>query len=486
MAAQPERAASGKSLILLVEDTPSLAQLYAEYVKREPYALTVAETGQAARDALSRRVPTVVLLDLQLPDMNGLDILRHIRTQQMPTEVIVMTAHGSISVAVEAMRHGAFDFLIKPFNAERLIVTLRNAVERRRLATIVDTYREEFDRDQYCGFVGASLPMQAVYRIIESAGPSKATIFVTGESGTGKEVCAEAIHRRSPRAAKPFIAVNCAAIPRELMESEIFGHVKGAFTGATSDHDGAVLQANSGTLFLDEICEMDLNLQAKLLRFLQTGEVQKVGGTRPAMVDVRIVCATNRDPLAEVKAGRFREDLFYRLHVIPIELPPLRDRETDVLLIARHFLTRFATEEKKPFKRFSSKAEAAIRTYSWPGNIRQLQNVIRNVVVLHNSETVELEMLPPPLGIIAQPEVASGHTPAQSAELSAIPPTRPDGAARTQQPSEIRPLWKVEKEAIESAIAACEGNIPRAAAMLGISPSTVYRKRQSWEGTEKV
>jgi len=327
--------------------------------------------------------------------------------------------------------------------------------------------------------------MQGVYRIIESAAPSKATVFITGESGSGKEVCAQAIHDTGQRRDKPFVAINCGAIPGDLMESEIFGHVKGAFTGASGDREGAATMADGGTLFLDEICEMDLALQTKLLRFVQTGVVQKVGSDRPHKVDVRLICATNKDPLKEVETGRFREDLYYRLHVVPITLPPLRARNGDILAIAEHFLQSFAAEEGKAFQHFTAETLEVIGAYEWPGNVRQLQNVIRNIVVLHDGEEVTPEMLPPPLDRLAE-----GRAPAtgRSAELRELHAAR-DLTAPPSKPREgdgIRPLWQVERDTIEAAIDACEGNIPKAAALLEISPSTIYRKRLSWDEDETL
>jgi len=316
--------------------------------------------------------------------------------------------------------------------------------------------------------------MQTVYRIIDSAAPSTATVFITGESGTGKELCAAAIHRQSPRRDGPFVALNCGAIPRDLMESEIFGHVRGAFTGAAKDRLGAAGQADKGTLFLDEIGEMDLELQTKLLRFVQTGTYQKVGDTRLNAVDVRFVCATNRDPLKEVAEGRFREDLYYRLHVIPIHMPALRERAEDVLPLAHHFLMRLAQEEGKGFRGFAPDVEEILLAYQWPGNVRQLQNVIRNVVVLQKGELVTAGMLPSPLnsGVPGRPDnVAS----ARAADVVPPPPATP---------AQLKPLWLVEREAIERAIAYCGGNIPRAAALLEVSPSTIYRKRQAWSSQE--
>ena len=357
------------------------------------------------------------------------------------------------------------------------MVTLRNALERQHLSRIIETYRNDFDRKAYCGFIGASLAMQSIYRIIDSAASSRATVFITGESGTGKEIGAQAIHSKSPRADKPFIALNCSAIPQDLMESEVFGHVKGAFTGAHAERDGAARRADGGTLFLDEICEMDLSLQAKLLRFVQTGTYQKVGGNRVEEVDVRFVCATNRNPLEEVTVGRFREDLYYRLHVIPIHLPPLREREDDAVLIARSFLADYTAEEGKLFTRFAPEIETVIARYSWPGNVRQLQNMVRSIVVLNNGDTVTEDMVPNPPGIdLAGSPVEPGEV---GQFASAVAPSSPiDQVTPPLEPMQrIRPLAEVEREAIERAVDLCGGNIAKAADSRGVSPSTLYRKR---------
>ena len=388
--------AATKWTVLLVEGTLSLARTYKKYLRDQPYDLVHVETGGAALQALERHAPDAVLLDLMLPDMDGLEILRHIAGEGGRTAVVVIAARRSIATAVEAMRLGAFDFLVKPFSAERLGVTLHNALERQRLTRIVETYKNDFNREEYCGFIGSSLPMQALYRIVDSAAGSKATVFITGESGTGKEICAEAIHCQSPRIGKPFIVLNCGAIPNDLLEREIFGHGTGAFTGAISGREGAASRANGGTLFLDEVCEPAPNLQTKLLRFVQTGTFQKVGGSKIEDVDIRFVCATNSDPVREMARGRFREDLFYRLHVIPIHVPALRERDDDVLAIARKFLIDIAREEDKAFTRFAPETEAGVRDYAWPGNVRQLQNMGRNSVVLDAGEGGTLGMLPGP------------------------------------------------------------------------------------------
>ncbi|HEY5789995.1 MAG TPA: sigma-54 dependent transcriptional regulator [Gammaproteobacteria bacterium] len=463
--------------ILLVEDDPSMARAYLAYLDSEPYEVTHVATGREALAELERSLPDLVLLDLRLPDMEGFEILRAIAENEWPTAPVMITGHGSISVAVEAMQLGAREFLVKPFSKDRLVYTLKNVLERQQLSAIVQTYREEIDRHSYCGFIGSSLAMQKVYRIIDSAAATKATVFVTGESGTGKEVCAEAIHRQSPRAKGPFIAVNCGAIPKDLMESELFGHVKGAFSGAIRDRDGAARVAHGGTLFLDEICEMELALQPKLLRFLQTGAFQRVGSSSLENVDVRIICATNRDPQAEVEAGRFREDLYYRLHVLPIALPPLRERHEDTVEIARHFLQRYAAEEGKPFTRFAPEVEEVLTAFDWPGNVRQLQNVVRNIVVLNQGETVTPAMLPAPLD---QPLPASAPVarPAGGSAPAAAPSVGNDAASDLAEA--IRPLAELEREAIERAVRLCDGNVPRAAHFLGISAATVYRKKSAW------
>jgi two-component system repressor protein LuxO len=469
----PHTSENRPASILLVEDSPSLAAVYCGYLSDETYHVTHVTTGKDAMKALGDTNPDVLLLDLNLPDMPGMEILRNL--EDAGTTIIVITAHGSVDTAVDAMRFGAFDFLVKPFDGKRLKVTVNNAIEQRKLREIVETYHETFDRNNYHGFIGGSLAMQAVYRIIDSASPSKATVFITGESGTGKEVCAEAIHKQSPRHDKPFVALNCAAIPRDLIESEIFGHIKGAFTGAISERKGAAAQADGGTLFLDEICEMDLDLQSKLLRFVQTGTFQRVGSGKVENVDVRFICATNKDPLVEVEAGRFREDLFYRLHVIPLQLLPLREREGDTLLIARQFLSQFSEEEGKRFSEFSPQAEKLLMQYGWPGNVRELQNVIRNAIVLNDGVQLTTEMLPSAV------TTQRSTTPIEDSQSVVAKET--DYSMETVLPASaegVRPLWRMEKEIIERTIDICDGNIPKAAALLEISASTIYRKKQAW------
>jgi two-component system repressor protein LuxO len=313
--------------------------------------------------------------------------------------------------------------------------------------------------------------------VIENAADSKASIFITGESGTGKELCAEAIHKRSSRKDKPFLTINCAAIPRELMESEIFGHVKGAFTGAHAAREGAAAMADGGTLFLDELCEMDLDLQSKLLRFIQLGTYQKVGSSVKQQVDIRFVCATNREPLDEVRAGRFREDLYYRLHVIPLRLPPLRERGKDSLLIARKLLKNINEREGKDFVSFSKEAEDLMLTYPWPGNVRELENSIMNMVVLGKGQEITVDLLPEHMKTRLEKNTEMSPTSFNKGS----PLQKNMSALSAASLEEILPLWLEEKRIIERAITLCHDNVPKAAALLDVSASTLYRKRQAWE-----
>ncbi|WP_417456293.1 sigma-54-dependent transcriptional regulator [Kordiimonas sp.] len=457
--------------ILIVEDSPTLALTYREYLRSLGLPMEIAETGSDALAHIEAAKPTVILLDLMLPDMDGLDILKRVKAEKNDARVIVITAHGSVKVAVEAMREGATDFLLKPFAAERLVTTVKNALEIHRLAGLVEQFAggraKKFDR-----FIGNSAPMLAVYRMIEDCAASKASVFIMGPSGTGKELCAESVHNQSPRKDKRFVALNCAAIPANLIESEIFGHKKGAFTGATTDRDGAAVTADGGTLFLDEICEMPLDLQAKLLRFIQTGQVVPVGSNTPRDVNVRFVCATNRTPWEEVEAGRFREDLYYRLHVVPIHLPPLAERGDDVLLIARHLLAQYAEEEDKAFDRIEPDAEARLKAHSWPGNVRELGNVIHSAVVLNEGPALTGPMLERLMGPSRRKSPATTHAtlPMETAAPSPLP-----------MADEIEPLAISERRLIERAIELSGGRVRAAAKKLEVNPSTLYRKIKEWE-----
>jgi len=454
--------------VLIVEDAVSVGLTYQSWLKKEGLASVHVENGQTALDQLRINAFSVVLLDLQLPDLDGFKIMEVIEQERISVTVVVVTSTGSIKTAVDVMRAGAYDYVVKPAAQERLLTTIRNAMEREKLQSVVQEITKPYQKANLGGFVGSSLPMVAIYRMIEAVGRSSASVFVTGESGTGKEVCAQAIHLSSARKEKPIVALNCAAIPKDLIESEIFGHLKGAFTGATSNRDGAAFAANGGTLFLDEVCEMELSLQSKLLRFLQTGSVQKVGSDKIEKVDVRIVCATNRDPRVEVEEGRFREDLFYRLHVVPIQLPPLRERDNDVVEIAESLLSQIASEEGKDFASFSGEAKQRLLSHGWPGNVRELQNVVRNAVILNEGETIEAEMLS-----ISGGSATVLRSSSYNASLS-------EGDGPELRLNLGQSYDDMEREIVEATIAHCGGSIPRAAEMLVVSPSTIYRKREAW------
>jgi DNA-binding NtrC family response regulator len=468
-----------KKRLLLVEDTISLAALYKQQIETGDFAVDHAETGADARAFLKNERYDVILLDLGLPDIPGIDILREVRQAFPGTSVVIITANASIAMAVQAVREGAYDYLIKPVTKDRLVTTIKNAVERSALKQALTSKAPVKCEGGFCGFIGSSPAMQAVYDKINSVARSKASVFITGESGTGKELCAEAIHRSSGRSHGPFVAINCGAIPKDLMESEIFGHLKGSFTGAIADRDGAARMADGGTLFLDEICELDLALQTKLLRFLQTGLIQRVGAASTEKVDIRVICATNRSPMEEVEAKRFRQDLYFRLHVLPIHMPALRERGRDIVDIARHFLVQFSAEEGKSFERISADAEQVLLTNDWPGNVRELQNAVRQCVVLSDADELSAEMLLPVTGgTAAQPVARTVGAVGQGAVALEMDVEELRQAQSRRAGME---LWQIEKEAIESTIAACQGSIPKAAKILGVSPSTIYRKREAWQ-----
>jgi DNA-binding NtrC family response regulator len=376
---------------------------------------------------------------------------------------------------------GAYDYLVKPFNADRLITTIANARNNLSLQSMLTTMRQKINRERFADFIGGSVPMQLVYKIIEAAASSRASVFITGESGTGKELAARAIHQHSRRSSGPFIALNCAAIPRDLMESELFGHVKGAFTGATADRMGAVERALGGTLFLDEICEMPIDLQAKLLRFLQGNMFQPLGSNEMRSTNCRIIAATNRDPMAEVDQGRFREDLYYRLHVVPLHLPPLRERREDILVIAHDALRRFNAEESKSFSQFTPDAERILQNYPWPGNVRQLCNVIQQTVVLNHGVEITRAMLPADL--VVGTDIAWHNVVMPAVLESEISEVAAVGVANSE--SAVPPLWWVERQAIERALEYFDGNVQLAADALQINASTIYRKRLEWSDIQE-
>lgn len=453
--------------ILLIEDTPSLQLVYDAIIRGAGHDVVCADTADDGLTKFLNLKPRVVVLDLMLPDRDGLDLMRECLELSPDTRFVVITANGSINRAVEAMRVGAYEFLVKPFDEGRFLSAIDNAL-RDQVRAPSDTPEVLSD---FRGFIGSSGSMQDVYRRIQSVSRSMATVFITGESGTGKEVCAQAVHDSSTRADKPFIPLNCGAIPSDLLESEVFGHLRGSFTGAIADKIGAAAAADGGTLFLDEICEMDLNLQTKLLRFLQTSTIQPVGATRARKVNARIICATNRNPLEEVRKGRFREDLYYRLQVVPIHLPPLRDRGDDVIAIARNAVQTFSNEEGRSFTGLSPEVEDLFRTLPWPGNVRQVINVMRNVVVLNDGPLVKQTMLP--LEILH-------HHEAMTSGSGLAPPSAPEKPLVSLDGLVGRTMAEIERLVIEETISRHNGSVPKAARVLDLSPSTIYRKRESW------
>lgn len=479
--------------ILLIEDSNSLAVLYQQFLKDEPYHIIHAETGAEAIRTLERTTPALIILDLQLPDMQGEEIFSWMESRSLDIPVIVATAHGSVDIAVNLIQKGAKDFLEKPIRSSRLKTSVAIHLKQAELENMLTDMQQKMDRVGFHDFIGASLPMQNIYKVIDSVASTTASVFIVGESGTGKEVCAGAIHKESNRRNKPFIAINCGAIPKDLMESEIFGHTKGAFTGATLDRKGAASMADGGTLFLDELCEMDLEMQKKLLRFLQTGTFTPLGSSKEHKVDVRIICATNRDPLYEVEQGRFREDLYYRVHVVPLVMPPLRERGGDIITLAQHFLRLYAKQDNRKFETISQDAQRFLKRYRWPGNVRQLQNVIRSIVVLNDEKSLGVQHLPNELKVKPNPVQT---TPAKQqlesdlaqVELDCAPYLQNPAAAMEAEPipPTIRPMWQVERDAIQQAIDYCDGNVLNAAMLLELSPSTIYRKKQAWEAEESA
>jgi len=430
--------------------------------------IVAADSGHAACALLRERKFDILVVDLDsLGDISPQpEIAINRLCRLVDGGLIIALSNGtSVSTAVAAMRAGAHDYIPKPLCGPAFAARVEELAQRHGKAGAmqIDTSAQGLEAD-FENFVGLSSQMRVVYEQIKRIAPSSAPVFITGESGTGKEVCAEALHRCGPRADKPLIAINCGAIPRDLMETELFGAVRGAFTGAVRDRQGAAELADGGTLFLDEIGEMDLSLQTKLLRFLQTGTITRVGEGVARPVDVRVICATNRNPMQLIAERRFREDLFYRLHVLPIHLPPLRQRPADILPLARHFLGHFAREENKHFSCIGAQAADLLVSREWPGNVRQVQNLIRRMVVMFDGREITPEMI-------------------AAADIEGHASTRPLLAA-SKPALEILPMWQQEQRIIEDTVAHFSGNIAQAAAALEISPSTIYRKRQAWEQME--
>ena len=382
--------------ILVVDDSEGTRNLCSKILEKEGYAVQTAENGEEALKLVSENSFDLVVTDLMMPVMDGMELLEQVKKSNPRMPVIIITAYASVATAVEAIKKGAYDYVPKPFNPGELQVTVEKALERLQLVEENIKLKEQLkDKYHFENIVGNSGPMQDIYKLVDKAARSNSNVVVYGESGTGKELIARAIHYNSARAEKPFVAVSCGAIPETLLESELFGYVKGAFTGAAADKKGQFEVANGGTLFLDEIGDIPATIQVKLLRVLQEREFTRVGGTKSIKVDIRLVSATNRDLASEVENGEFRQDLYYRLHVVPIYLPPLRDRKEDVSPLAEHFLKKYCKENKKDIKGFSPDVMNQLMAYNWPGNVRELENIVQRIVTFEESDTATSDSLPP-------------------------------------------------------------------------------------------
>jgi len=445
--------------ILVVDDEANARTALAELLRDEQFDVETAGDAFKALGKLEAFAPHIVITDLKMPGMDGIELVTKLRAMDDPPAVIVMTAFGAVDTAINAMRAGAEEYLTKPLNFDELVVVvnkvLANHEMRRETAQLRKRVR---DRVAPGNMVGSSPPMQRVFEIVDQVAPSRATVLITGESGTGKELVANAIHQRSPRSSGAFIKLHCAALAESLLESELFGHEKGSFTGAAARKDGRFSLADGGTLFLDEIGEISQSLQVKLLRFLQEHEFERVGGTQTIHVDVRVIAATNRNLREEVAKGRFREDLFYRLNVVNIETPPLRDRRSDIPAIAKFFLDRYAKLNDKPVETIAPQALELLCGYDWPGNVRELENAIERAVVLANGNELEARHLPAqvrPIGITGMPQIP--------------------GAT----------MAEIERYAILESLKAAGGSTSKAAEMLGISPRTIQYRLHEYQAAPR-
>src|SRR5512142_3220483 len=378
--------------ILVIDDETAIREAIRMTLEYEGYKVEEARSGQDGLDKATRTPYDVILLDIKMPVLDGMEVLDNLKEQKIPTPVIMVSGHGDISTAVECTKRGAYDFLEKPLNRDKLLLTVRNAVRQLSLEAENSELKSKAEKEYQ--LVGDSQLMKDLKSQVERAAPTKATVLITGESGTGKELVAREIHRRSSRASMPFVQVNCAAIPEELIESELFGHEKGSFTGAVRKQTGKFVAADGGTIFLDEIADMSLRTQAKVLRVLQEGEVEPVGAATVIKVDVRVIAATNKDLVEEIRNGRFREDLYYRLNVIPIRAPALRERRGDLPVLAQHFATLFSEEHNYHPKRFTPAALRALQEASWRGNVRELRNMIERLVIMVPSDSIDVTDLP--------------------------------------------------------------------------------------------
>ncbi|MBL9097937.1 MAG: sigma-54-dependent Fis family transcriptional regulator [Alphaproteobacteria bacterium] len=478
--------------ILVVDDDPTQRRLLQAQVEKAGFQVLAAASGQEALDLLSSpkgEAVGLVLLDLVMPGMDGLQVLAQLKPQRPALPVIVLTAQGGIDTAVGAMRAGADDFLVKPASPERLQVSLQNALKVKALTGEIQRLKKTNEnRLSFGDLIAESPAMRSVLKMAERAAQSNIPILIEGESGVGKEVLARAIQGGSDRAGKPFVAVNCGAIPDTLIESILFGHEKGAFTGAVDKHIGKFQEANGGTLFLDEIGELRLDMQVKLLRAIQEGEVDPVGAKRPVKVDIRLVSATNRNLQQQVTEGKFREDLFYRLNVFPIQLPNLRERREDVPALVAHFIRRFAVEENKKIVGIEPAALDMLAAYNWPGNIRQLENAVFRAVVMCDGECLrpgDFPQIAAQLGIAVKAshdeegfegQTAKRYVPVSPAPAAAVEPARGEGVNVMGIDGHLRKLEEIEHELIRFAIDRYEGHMSEVARRLGIGRSTLYRK----------
>ena len=449
----------GMPVILLVDDEPSNLASLGRVFEREGFQVLKATDGKEALEAMRRQRVHVVLTDLMMPGITGIDLLKNARTLAPEADVILMTAFGTVETAVEAMKEGAYDFVTKPLKRVHVVRSVKRALEKQELILENRDLRAKLETMKgTTSFVGSTLAVRQLLDMVTQVAPSTATVLLSGESGTGKEVLARHIHRTSNRANRPFIALNCAAIPESILESELFGYEKGAFTGAVSRKEGRFKLADGGTLLLDEIGDISPSVQVKLLRVLQEGQFERLGGTSTLSVDVRILAASKKNLADEVAAGRFREDLFYRLNVIQMELPPLRERREDIPLLANHFLRIYTDKNNRSLRGIQREAMAAMSGYNWPGNVRELENTIERAVVLAKGDVIGMDCLPP--------SIAEAESSASS--FLSIPLGTP--------------LHEVEYQLIRETLKLTEGDKKRAAQLLGIATRTIYRKLGAEEG----
>ncbi|MCU0620053.1 MAG: sigma-54 dependent transcriptional regulator [Gemmatimonadales bacterium] len=450
-----------KSSVLVVDDNPGMVRLLADRLSDAGFAVELAQGGKEALAAAAARLPDLVITDLRMEEVDGFDVLAGIHALEPTVPVLIMTAYGGIENAIEAMKRGAYHYITKPFRLDEVMLYVERALADRRLRDENRALTKvAVERASFGAMIGRSEPMRALYELIERVAPSQAPVLIRGESGTGKELVARALHFHGPRQKRPFVAVNCTALPEALLESELFGHLKGAFTGATAARRGLLVEASGGTLFLDEIGDMAPGLQAKLLRVLEDGEVRAVGADVARKVDVRIIAASHQPLEERVTEGSFRQDLFYRLNVVAIRLPPLRTRTGDVPLLVDHFLAK-ARELNPATKvvRLAEEVMSALARSPWPGNVRELENVVTRLVIVAGKETVDLGDL-------------ETHAPGVLAEVSPL-------ADAKQQ---LIPLRQLESEYIAWVMERCGGNKTRAAEILQIDPSTIWRRERAGSG----